>query len=147
MEKFEKYRYLEHTADALFLAFGRTDREMMSNAAEAMANVMYDLGRVQGTEKETVALRAKNLEELLHKFLEEIVFRIGTRRRLYNFFGINSLRKEPKTGELAMEAELRGEEINPEKHVLKTEIKAVSWHKFRVGREGDRWVAQALVDI
>jgi len=143
----EKYRYLEHTADVLFQAFGRTDREMMSNAAEAMANVMYDLGKVEGKESEKIEVHGKNLEELLHNFLAEIVFRIGTNEKLYNYFGINSLRKEPKTSELVMETELRGEKINPEKHLLKTEIKAVTWNQFRVWEEGGKWIAQVLVDV
>ncbi|MFH1224803.1 MAG: archease [Candidatus Diapherotrites archaeon] len=144
---FEKYRYLEHTADALFLAFGRTDREMISNSAEAMANVMYDLSRVKASEREAVSITAKDLEELVHKFLEEILFRITAREKLYSFFGVNSLRKDFKTGMLMMEAELRGEKIDAERHLLKKEIKAVTWNRFMVEKKGALWVAQVLVDI
>ncbi|MBU0662582.1 MAG: archease [Candidatus Diapherotrites archaeon] len=143
----EKYKYLEHTADALFEAYGRTEREMISNAALAMANVMYDVSKVQAKASEKVEVKGDDLEELLHNFLEEILFRISAGERLYSFFGVNSIVKSPKTREFVMQAELRGEPVDAEKHVLKTEIKAVTWNQFRVEEKEGQWVARVLVDI
>src|SRR3989344_5902493 len=43
----EKYKFLEHTADAKFQAFGATLEEAFSNAALAMFSVMTEPGKIK----------------------------------------------------------------------------------------------------
>ena len=40
-----------------------------------------------------------------------------------------------------------GERIDPARHVLAHEVKAITYHGLRVEREGDGWVAEVIVDI
>jgi len=43
----ERYRFLEHTADAKFQAFGKTLEEAFSNAALATASLMWDWEEIE----------------------------------------------------------------------------------------------------
>ncbi len=137
----EKYRFLEHTADAVFEAFGESFEELLVNSAEAMCSVMYELGKVEPKERVLVKAEGKNKEELLHNFLGAVLFEIQSRGMVFRSFKVLSL-----SGQCA-EIELRGEKIDREKHELKSDIKAVTWHEFSVREEGNKWIAKVLVDI
>ena len=40
-----------------------------------------------------------------------------------------------------------GETIDPGRHRLDVEIKAVTWHGLKLQRETDGWLAEVIVDI
>jgi len=139
----EKYRFLEHTADALFQAFGKDFRELLENSAEAMCSAMYNLEKVQGKERVEVKARGESKEELLHNFLETVLFEVQAMGLIFSKFKVVELDEERGS----LKAELLGEKIDEGKHELKADIKAVTWHSFFVKKEGDKWVSQVLVDI
>jgi SHS2 domain-containing protein len=137
----EKYRFLEHTADALFEAFGESFEELLVNSAKAMCSVMYELEKVEPKEKILVKAEGKNKEELLHNFLGAVLFEIQSNEMIFRNFKILALSDE------SAEIELQGEKIDREKHELKSEIKAITWHEFSVKKEGNKWAAKVLVDV
>ena len=138
----EKFKYLEHTADVLFQAYGSTFNELLLNATLAMCNAVCDFGSVGQKDSVKIEVSAGNREELLHNFLKEILFKIDTERMLFSNFKI-----ELDEGKNAVKAELLGEKINPEKHTIKAEVKAVTWHNFWVKKENNKWSCQVLLDI
>jgi SHS2 domain-containing protein len=138
-----KYRFLEHTADALFRAYGGNFRELLENSAEAMCSVMYDLGKVKAKTKVEVGVEGKNREELLHNFLGSVLFEMQSRGMLFARFKVKEL--DENSG--LLKAALFGEKMNAARHGLKTEVKAVTWHKFFARREGNKWVSQVLLDV
>ena len=44
-------------------------------------------------------------------------------------------------------AETKGEKIDPAKHHLKVDVKAVTYHMLEVKRENSLWTAQVILDI
>jgi SHS2 domain-containing protein len=42
---------------------------------------------------------------------------------------------------------MEGEEINLEKHKLGVDVKAVTYHKYEVKKEKDKWRAQIVLDV
>jgi SHS2 domain-containing protein len=48
---------------------------------------------------------------------------------------------------LDLEATIGGEPIDRDRHILDHEVKAVTHHGARLEREGDRWVAEVILDI
>ena len=137
----EKYRFLEHTADALFEAFGENFEVLLINSAEAMCSVMYDLEKVEPKKKILVKIQGKNREELLHNFLDAVLFEIQSKGMIFRCFRVLSISKQ------YAEIQLRGEEIDRERHELKSDIKAVTWHGFSIREEEDKWIAKVLVDV
>ncbi len=140
------FEYLEHTADAKFRAFGATLGECFENSAKAMVNVVCALEKIEAREETEINAEAESAEDLLHKFLENLLFEIETRGMLYSEFKVEIGNDRTKW---FLKCIARGEAINLEKHSIKSEIKAVTWHEFflRKEPEANKWVAQAIVDI
>ena len=44
-------------------------------------------------------------------------------------------------------AKVGGETIDPERHEIYTEIKAVTYHGLRIEQKGSRWYAEILFDV
>ena len=42
---------------------------------------------------------------------------------------------------------LVGEPIDPARHVLDHEVKAITYHRLKLERQADRWLAEVIVDI
>ena len=140
------FEYLEHTADAKFRAYGATLGECFENSAKAMANVVCALEKIEVKEETEISAEAESAEDLLHKFLENLLFEIETREMLYSEFKIEI--GNDRTNWF-LKCIARGEAINLEKHSIKSEIKTVTWHEFFLRKEPEKnlWVAQVIVDI
>jgi len=52
----ERYRFLEHTADAKFQAFGKTLEDAFCNAALATASLMWDWEEIEQNVKHPVEI-------------------------------------------------------------------------------------------
>ena len=69
------YIFREHTADAMFQAFGKSLEEAFQNAALALISLMWDRLRVKPEETLSKQFSGKDLPRLLVDFLEEILRR------------------------------------------------------------------------
>lgn len=138
----QSYNYLPHTADVKFEAFGITLRDLFRNAGLATCNAMYDPKKVFGKDHVTVELQAESAEQLLHRFLEEILFLIDTKQMLFNDFRLLIDERKNK-----MTAEFVGEPIDAEKHTIKALVKAITWHQFELQKLKQGWRCVAIVDV
>jgi SHS2 domain-containing protein len=94
------------------------------------------------TERETVALDAENPSELLALWLNELIFRFETQHRLYTLFDV----RVDDQGK-SLRAQIGGERIDRDRHVLDHEVKAVTRHALHVRRDGPEWVVELILDI
>jgi SHS2 domain-containing protein len=138
----QKYNYLPHTADVKFESFGITMRDCFRNAGIAMCNAMYNIQTIEAKKTIKIELKAESAEQLLHKFLEEILYQIDVERMLFREFLISIDEKK-----FSLVCEMVGEAINPEKHTIKSLVKAVSWHQFELAKQGREWKATVIVDV
>ena len=69
----ERFRFLEHTADVKFEAFGGTKEELFENCARAMTAVMTD-DEVGHIRRKEIRIGAKRDESLLFDFLSVLLF-------------------------------------------------------------------------
>jgi SHS2 domain-containing protein len=70
----EKYRILDHAADAKLRAFGATIGEAFANAALGLVSLMTDWGSVEPRLSHDVSVEASDVEGLLVRFLSEILY-------------------------------------------------------------------------
>lgn len=140
------YKYLEGftSADICFEASGKNLEELFESAGLATTNTMVkNLKKISSKEKAKISIEADTIENLLFKFLEEIIFLKDARRLLLSKFKIKI--DKGKAHSLACEAS--GEKINIKKHEMIVDVKAVTWHKFEVRNEGKVWRARVILDI
>lgn len=140
------YRFLEYVAiaDAAFQASGKDLPEMFMAAAAATMNVMVeDLSTIDHTAQKTIELHHEALDMLLFNFLQEFIFFKDAERLLLRPATVQITRDGSV---FSLRANLYGEIINPDKHVLLVDVKAVTLHHFEVKQTGSGWEAFVIVD-
>ena len=141
----ERYRILPHTADVKFRAYGRTLEEAFANAALATASLMWDWDKVEPRVARTVRVAGRDREQLLVKFLGEVVFLFETQKFL--LAAVFGLRIQQEEGGWALEADFRGDALS-DRYKLHGEVKAVTYNEMKIELcEEGGVVLQAVVDM
>ena len=139
------YRFLEHTADAYIAAYGKNLAEAFENAAAAMFEVMTDLGKVAPEVEDHVEVAAEDEQALLYSWLEALLVKSEINEMLYSKFEIFELTKT--ADEIKLKAKIWGEKFNPEKHVQKVGVKAVTYHQMEIIKEPAKTTVKFILDI
>lgn len=139
-----KYKFLPHTSDVIFEAYGRTLEKVFENSALALEEIMVDLKTIETKEHHQILLENDSIENLLYDFLSELLFVKDTENLLFNKFDIVILHKNKKYELLA---KCEGDFINRETHKLQDDAKAITMHEFEIEKKGNIWFSRVLVDI
>lgn len=129
------------TSDAAFEAYGKNLNELFANSALAMFEVMINTKQIKPKVEKDVKIQSKDLEGLLFEWLNELLVFYGAENLAFSKF---ELKIDDKN--LKLEARCWGEEINPERHETRTEVKAATYHKMKV-EKNKMWKARVILDI
>jgi len=135
-----KYKYLPHTADAKFKAFGKDIDEVFVNSALAMFNILGDTSKVKSTKKKNIKIQSKNYESLLYDFLEELLFLFETE----NLF-LHSVEKLKISENFSLSCVVVGDSLK--NYDLKGDIKAVTYSDMSIRKTNKGYEATVVVDI
>ncbi|WP_449463210.1 archease [Tardisphaera miroshnichenkoae] len=135
-----KYEVYPHTADAGVRGIGDTVSEAFEGAAMATFSIMADIEKVKPETAISIELSAESLEDLLVKWLNELI-------SLSSLKGIVFSRFEVEVDE--KEASLKGRAWGQSmKDVpLQEEVKAATYADLKVEKSNGQWVAQCIVDV
>ena len=136
-----KYQTFDHTADIGIRAFGRNLGELFANAAYALFDQLTDLRKVRKEVSREISIQGGDREDLLIRWLGELLFLCESRGYLFKEFSFSRL--EPTS----LKAVARGEIFDPSRHRLKTEIKAVTYHQVEVKEKDGRWEGKVVFDV
>jgi len=132
-------------ADIAFDAWGKTLEEAFAEAARATVQVMVeDLSTVSRRETVEVKLDERSEEMLLFDFLNELIFYKDARRLLLLPIKLTIART---AAGCSLQATLEGEEIDPAKHPLNTDVKAVTMLRFSLSQVPEGWRATVVLDV
>lgn len=119
--------------------------ELFAHAALGMFAFLIDPGLVEPREETRIEAAGEDVEECLVAFLQEILFLEEVHRRLFSRFEIET------AGPPRVRARAWGEELDPTRHELLTDIKAATYHALTVRQEettdGLIYVARVVLDI
>lgn len=136
----KKYEYFEATADIGFKAYGNDLNEAFENAGLAIFNIISDTNDISPIMEISFEVTAEDNVSLLYDYLEELLFYHEVEFMLFSEFNVD-------IGEnFHLNATIKGESIDWDKHERKTEIKAITFHKMDV-RKMDSVELQAIVDL
>jgi len=137
-----KFKFLEHTADIKFQAFGKNLEEAFENSALAMFNSMSDK-KIKTITNKKIKVEGKDLENLLYTFLEELLFLLDSK----NFFVSKTKLKitEGKNKKFILNADIFGDDAK--KYGMKIDVKAVTYNEMFVKKTGKNWVCQVVLDV
>jgi SHS2 domain-containing protein len=139
----KKYEILPHPADGKFRAFGRNLEEAFANAALALASLMWDWARVKPGRSIPVRVTGLDREQLLVKFLGEIIYLFETRSFL--LAAVENLVIARKDTGFELEAAFLGETVSPG-HEFFGDVKAVTYNEMII-EEGEGVTLEVVVDM
>lgn len=140
------YKFIETLtfADVAFEAYGKSLEEMFKEAGLALENVqIYNLNKVKKIIEKNIEIKGKDEEELLFKFLQEIIFLKDSEKLIFSDFEI----KIERNKELKLKGVLKGEKIDFKRHHAKIDVKAVTLHMFEVKKIKDKWYCRVILDV
>jgi len=142
------FEIVDHTADIGIKVWADQLRSLFTEAAKATLSIIADIKTVEKKEKRNIKIEAENIEELFLQWLKEILYVIEKDEMLFSEFQIeNDNFSYCDDFQCFIQAVLSGEKINPTRHGICTEIKAVTRHNFFLKKEDDLWKTFVLFDI
>ena len=139
----ERYKFLEHTADAKFQAFGKSLEEAFSNAALATAALMWDWRKVEKHVEHQIQVEGSDLKQLLCSFLEEIIYLLDT--QMFLLATVERMQIELSDNKCISSAVFKGDKYS-KKYKIFGEVKAITYNEMRIEKNG-YFMIQVVVDM
>lgn len=121
----ERYELLEHTADLMVKAYGRTMEECFANAGYALFDQTVDLSTVEPVRSVHFEVSKEFIEDRLYSFLSELLFIEDCENVI-----LKDIHVEFEGDRVICDA--KGEDLDRRRHRLKSEIKAVTYHMMEI---------------
>ena len=137
----KRFEILDHTADIGIIVHGENLRALFENAGEAFFHLITDLRKVKRRLERPITLGGESLDRLIVDWLNELLYLHDVESLLFKGFKIKSV------GESGLRAIVKGEPFQEGIHVIKTEVKAVTYHQIEVRQENGHWRAQIIIDL
>ena len=135
---------VEHTADLGIEVRAASLGELFADAAAGLADTIVPVAAVRSLEERELSVEAPALDLLLVSWLEELLYVFDTEELLLST-GVVDVRAGD--GACALEARMRGERWDRERHPQKVQVKAITYHGLEVVRDGEGWFARVIFDI
>lgn len=138
MKRFEVF---DHTADIGIFVYGEDLKTLFRNAAEAFFNIITDLENVKVAIWKRIEFEKEDLECLMVDWLNELLFYYDVEGLLFKEFRIEMV------GEDGLKAMAGGEKFVEGIHMIKTQVKAVTYHQIEVQKKNSFWRARIIFDL
>ena len=135
------FEILEHPSDLGIEARGATMAEAFRNAARGLMSVIAGSSKIESNEERVISLVALDRENLLVRWLTEILFLYDAEKYLTADAKIDLFNNT------SLKATVLGQKYDPSIHELTLDIKAITYHKLKVEKLDDIWTARVFVDI
>jgi protein archease len=135
------FRILEHPSDLGIEAWGPDLAEMLRQSALALTSVIVDPASVDAVEQRALNIQGSDTENLLVRWLSEILYLYDGEDFLLADVGIQNAEGP------SINAILIGERVNTAKHRFRTDVKAVTYHQLKVVAVAGNWFATVFLDI
>lgn len=134
-----KFKFLEHTADVKFRAYGKTLEKAFENAALALKETVSGKLKIKNKIKKKFEVKGKDNCALLYNFLEEFLFLLDAED-----FIVDKVKKITiNKGKL--QAEVVGDKSSDYK--FSNDVKAVTYNQMKVGKEKGMFYVQVVLDV
>lgn len=137
----KRYRMTTRQSELALKVFGNSQADLFTNSAFALFDVMTDIGKIELEEHLPLEVEGVDRDDLMVNWMREL---------LYLFQGSGYLLKEFQIHEAKdtlVRAEVSGEKLDPDRHEIKTDIRAVVYHQSRMQKTGEQWTAQVIFEI
>jgi SHS2 domain-containing protein len=140
------YEYLDDIAisDVAFHAWSDSLEGLFTDAADALINTMIeDVETLEDKVRRSIRVEDESVEMLLLQFLQELIFFKDAEQELLR---PADMKISGKDEEYVLQCEARGEKMDPERHNLLVDVKAVTFHRFNVQATPTGWETTVVLD-
>jgi SHS2 domain-containing protein len=138
----KNYRLLDHTADIGIEVYGQTKKAALANTVEAMFDLIVESDSIAALEEKQLSVSGVDTSDALINLLREALYLLHGQSWLCKTCEILEMEEEHIT------ARLQGEPYDAKKHLLKMEIKAVTYHTLKIEQVADKnWRARVIFDV
>jgi SHS2 domain-containing protein len=137
----KRFEILDHTADIGVIVYGESLGTLFENAGEAFFHLITDLRKVRRRIEKRIDIGGESLDRLMVDWLSELLYLHDVEGLLFKGFRVKSAGKD------GLKAVAKGEPFQEGVHIIKTEVKAVTYHQIEVRQEKGRWRAQIIFDL
>jgi SHS2 domain-containing protein len=130
-------------ADIAYRVSADTIADLFCGAAEALTRVLADASGIEPIRHLKVSIQEESLVEALHEFLSEIVYL----KDAQSFVMHEARVTIEETPLFLVSGNLRGDTIDPSRHTLGQDVKAVTYHMFEAGINDTGYFAQVVLDV
>jgi len=135
------YEIFEHTADlGLRIRAASLDKLFEEAAAALFSVIVENPVDIRQSEQSSFQLEAERADELLRDWLGELLYRFHADRLLFSRFSVS-------VQDNRLRATAVGEPVDPARHKIEVEIKAVTYHGLKLVQTPEGWLAEVIVDI
>lgn len=150
MEKY--YEIIDHTADLGIKVFGKDVNQIFANAGRAFTEIVTDTAMVNENITKEIAADGADLEQLMVNWLHEVLYHFEVGRLILKRFDILEIKQDKletlfPSPNYSIKALGYGETFDINKHVVLTEIKAVTYHQIEVKKIDEEWQARIIFDL
>jgi SHS2 domain-containing protein len=135
------YRFIDHTADFRLEIFGVDEEDLFVQAAKALTDLITDPKRLEGRRRQTVTVGGDDWSDLMVNWLRELLYLWSGEERLVSHVTLHSL--EPTH----LKATVSTDAFRADRHPIRNEIKAVTYHQIDVRPWQTGWRARVVFDI
>ncbi|UCE67044.1 MAG: archease [Candidatus Zixiibacteriota bacterium] len=138
------FRIIENivSGDFAFEAFGETLEDLFASCAEACFSAMAELSKVDPKIDYSVDISADNLDDLLVDFLSELIYLKDAEKIFFSRFDINI-----DADNISLNAVARGERIDYNKHDVKVDVKAATYHNLEIKQIENGFEVNVILDL
>ena len=138
------FRYLDHMADIIVEAYGRSLDEAFENSGLALVNIMFGIEEVVTKKAMRIDVRGRDIESLLYCWLEKILLLLLVDEFIPSEFDANiSMEKSS----ILLTGIARGENIDLRRHIYHIEVKAITYHEMSIMQEKNNFTIRYIVDL
>ncbi len=153
MQKFMKYKYINHTADIEFNAFGFNLNQLFKNSELALFDTIADINKIKNSKPKTnkiiIKESALNLEDLLWQTLQKSLSVLDAKNQFgYNIIKININKTRQKSAanpKYTLTLIIKSKE-KTEKY-SKLEAKGISKYNFKIYNQNKKFISSVVIDV
>ena len=135
------YEYFDHTADVGIAATGASLEAVFAAAGEGLASLLCEPETVGEAGEREIAVSAPDPEALLVAWLSEINYLFEVDGFAFRTFEVSEV------GGTTVRGIGRGETLDPSRHRVGEQVKAVTYHGLELKQGADGWSARVILDI
>lgn len=137
----KRFELLDHTADTGIIVYADSLQSLFETAGEALFYIITDLKKVKPRIERRIEVKTKPLERLMVDWLSDLLYLYDVEHLLFKEFKVESLDED------GLKAKVKGEVYQEGTHIIKTGVKAVTYHQIEVCKENKGWRARVIFDL